>query len=71
MSGTWELFALNPSSPHETQLEKKATSPLAHPPTDPPTRKKVRTHHSMIQLLIGCTEILFLKLVATIFGLDY
>ncbi len=29
-----------------------------------------RTLHSMRQLLIGCMQILFLKLAATIFGLD-
>jgi hypothetical protein len=31
---------------------------------------KGRPLHSMAQLLIGCMEILFLKLAATIFGLD-
>jgi hypothetical protein len=41
-------------------------------PALPPTltREKGRPSHSMTQLLIGCIEILFVKLAATIFGLD-
>ncbi len=41
-----------------------------NPPSPPPTRKEMRHRHSMTQLLIGSMEILFLKLAATIFGLD-
>jgi hypothetical protein len=40
-------------------------SPLFHPPGE-----KGRPLHSMIPLLIGWMEILFLKLAAIIFGLD-
>jgi hypothetical protein len=43
-------------SPHQTQLKKRPPS-CPHP-------------HATIQLLIGCMEILTLKLVATISGLD-
>jgi hypothetical protein len=39
-------------------------------PQSPPTRKKGRPLHSMTQLRIGCMEILFLKLAATILGLN-
>jgi hypothetical protein len=39
--------------------------------TPSPTRKKKGSPvYSMTRLLIGCMEIIFLKLVATIFGLD-
>ncbi len=46
-------------------LQKKSPSS----PT-PATRQKGRPLHCMTRLLIGCMEILFLKLAATIFGLD-
>jgi len=38
-----------------------------------PTQKEKKGGplHSMTSLLIGCTEIIFLKLTVTIFGLDY
>jgi hypothetical protein len=51
-------------SPHQTQLERK------NPPPTPTYKNKRRPLHSRTQLLIGCMEILFLKLAATIFGLD-
>jgi len=37
------------------------------PPLPHPREKKGRPLHSMTRLLIGCMEILFLKLAATIF----
>jgi hypothetical protein len=49
-------------SPQQTQLEKK---PLSSPPA---IRKKGMPLHSMMLLLIGWMEILFLNLAA--FGLD-
>jgi hypothetical protein len=66
----WKVTVQFPSeqwtvhSPRQTQLEKKI---LPHTST----RNKGRPLHSMTQLLISCKEILFLKLAATIFGLDY
>jgi hypothetical protein len=66
MSGTWELFAWNGKSTLLTKCNlKKKTSPTEHP-----QEKKVRPLHSMARLLIGCMKIIFLKLAATIFGLD-
>jgi hypothetical protein len=53
-------------SPHQTQLEKKT----APPPHTHKEKKVGHLLHSMTWLLIGCMEILFLKLAATIFGLD-
>jgi len=41
-----------------------------HPSPPTLTREKGRPSHSMTQLLIGCIEILFIKLAATSFGLD-
>jgi hypothetical protein len=38
-------------------------------PFHPPTRKKGKPLHLIMCLLIGCMEILFIKLVAIIFGL--
>jgi hypothetical protein len=48
-------------TPHQTQLEKKHPSP-AHL-----QEKKGRPLHIIMQLLIGCMEILFLKLAANYF----
>jgi hypothetical protein len=50
-------------SPHKSLLDDQET------PRPPPKRKEMPLH-SMMQLLICCMEILFLKLAATIFGLD-
>jgi hypothetical protein len=55
-------------SPHQTKLANKI--PFLSAPSPPPTRQKGRPLHCMTQLLIGCVEILFLKLAANIFGLD-
>jgi len=41
-----------------------------HPSPPTLTREKGRPSPSMTQLLIRCIEILFIKLAATIFGLD-
>ncbi len=51
---------------HTKHNLKKNPYPL--PP--PPTRKKRKPFHSMTHLLIGCMEILLLKLATTIFGMD-
>jgi hypothetical protein len=58
MSGTWELFDLNLPTP-----KKKKNTPHIR-------KIKGRPLHSMTLLLIGCMEILFLRLATTIFGLD-
>jgi hypothetical protein len=57
-------------STHQTQLANKI--PFVSP-TLPSTHKAKReapSLHCMTRLLITCMEILFLKLAATIFGLD-
>ncbi len=62
-SGKWTMDSPF-STPNTTW--KKHGSPSPHP-----QGKKVgHLLHSMTWLLIGCMEILFLKLAATIFGLD-
>ncbi len=65
-----------PSLPHienktkQNNLSSKVHSPSGKSPLPPSHKKKGRTFHSMAQLLVGCMEILFLKLAAPIFGLD-
>jgi hypothetical protein len=57
-----KLFAANhyPSLGNKKRQEKKGMAPSLH----------FTSLHSMKRLLIGCMEILFLKLGTTIFGLD-
>jgi hypothetical protein len=50
-------------SPHQTQLGKK--KPLSTHPQE----KKGKPLHFIMCLLIGCMEILFIKLATIIFGL--
>jgi hypothetical protein len=66
MSGTWELFAWNGKTTLLTKCNLKKKPPLL----STHKKKKVRPLHSMARLLIGCMKIIFLKLAATIFGLD-
>ncbi len=70
-SGKWSVDS--PLSTPNTTC-KKYPLPPPRPPTPlystPPTRQKGRPLHCMTRLLIGCMEILFLQLAATIFGLD-
>jgi len=49
----------------QTQLEKK--NPLLHSHKN---KREAPSLHDTPSLLIGCMEILFLRLIATIFGLD-
>jgi hypothetical protein len=65
MSGTWELFDLNPNSPHKTQLEPLPPLPLSQNLKE----KKTRHFENMLTLRIGCMKFLFPKLFITNFGL--
>jgi hypothetical protein len=66
----WKVeFPLVPLSTPNTILEKKTPSHLS-PLTHKKKRKRGRPLHSMTGLLIGCIEILFLKLAAIMFVLE-
>jgi len=74
----WKLFGehvrnLGTPLPPAPQLALKVECPLSKwkvnsPLSTPNTTRKKPPHP--LKLLIGCNEILFLKLAATIFGLD-
>jgi len=75
----WELFATIPRTPTQKKKKKRkvksrlctpnTTWKKKTPPPPYPQDRKGRTLRSMTRLLIGCMEILFLKLATILFWL--